>query len=222
MGVQERQQEDVPSKALQKILRAAELEFAEKGFDGAGMKALAQRAGVSQSLLHYHFGSKDQLYSDVIRTRSTQINTGRRARLEGIDLSQSDALVQVVEALFLPALGPEGGGRAYARIFAGLIAGNARDQALVREYYDPTAEIFLTAIQTALGGADRTIAAQVYQFALGVLASVISKDGRVQRLMGEGSVALDEDALTRQLVRFVVGGARAIADDTSIKTGRKT
>jgi AcrR family transcriptional regulator len=214
MGVQERQQEDASSKALQKILRAAELEFAEKGFDGAGMKALAQRAGVSQSLLHYHFGSKDQLYSDVIRARSTQINTGRRARLEGIDLSQPDALVQVVEALFLPALGPEGGGRAYARIFAGLIAGNARDQALVREYYDPTAELFLTAIQAALGGADRRIAAQVYQFALGVLASVISKDGRVQRLMGEGSAPLGDDALTRQLVRFVVGGARAIADET--------
>ena len=171
-----------------------------------GLKALALRAGVSQSLLHYHFGSKDQLYCAVIRERSKLINDERLERLHSIDLSQSDALDRVIEALFIPALGPAGGGRAYARIFAG----NERDQALVRECYDPTAEKFLDAIEAVLISADRAMAAQVYQFALGALASVISKDGRVERLMGNEASKMEDTALVRQLTRFVVGGAKAL------------
>ncbi len=210
MGIEKYQTDTGVEPALQRILIGAEAEFAEKGFDGAGMKALATRAGVSQSLLHYHFGSKDQLYSAVIRERSKQINDQRRALLEQVDLGAEKALDRVFEALFLPALGPAGGGRAYARIFAGLIVGNARDQALVRECYDPTAQKFLDAIEATLEGADRAIAAQVYQFALGVLASGASRDGRVRRLAGMEDAQKDEDALTRQLIQFAVGGAKAV------------
>lgn len=211
METVEREADVSPGPALTKILRAAEAEFAQKGFDGAGMKALATRAGVSQSLLHYHFGSKDQLYTAVIRERSNQINTERLQRLNAIDFNDKDALDQVFAAMFIPAFGPAGGGRAYARIFAGLIAGNARDQALVREFYDPTAEKFRDAIAASLDGVDGAMAAQIYLFALGVMASVISKDGRVERLMGEDTTTLEDDVLIRQLIRFSVGGARAIA-----------
>lgn len=212
MALVEKLTETAPGPALDKILQAAEVEFAEKGFDGASMKALAVRAGVSQSLLHYHFGSKERLYETVIRERSTLINQERQVKLKAIDLAEANALDDIIEALFVPALGPAGGGRAYARIFAGLIAGNERDQALVRECYDPTAEKFLEAIEYVLVGADRATAAQVYQFALGVLASVISRDGRVERLMGNENCSLDDETLIRQLTRFVVGGAKAIAD----------
>ncbi|MEM9580444.1 MAG: TetR/AcrR family transcriptional regulator [Pseudomonadota bacterium] len=197
--------------ALAKILEAAEAEFADKGFDGAGMKALALRAGVSQSLLHYHFGSKDQLYAAVIRARSRKINAERLERLAAVDLVAADALHQVFSALFAPALGPSGGGRAYARIFAGLIVGNEMDQALVRECYDPTAKIFLNALETALGGVDRASAAQVYQFSLGTLAAVIAKDGRAERLADGKTAQPDDAALLDRLVQFVVGGARSIA-----------
>ncbi len=203
--------DDAKSLALNKILKAAEFEFAEKGFDGASMKALSTRASVSQSLLHYHFASKVKLYEAVIRRRSKLINDDRIQRLELIDLKQEDALHQIFEALFMPALGPRGGGRAYARIFAGLIAGHERDQALVRECYDPTAQKFVDAISLALGGCNRSIAAQIYQFSLGVLASVISRDGRAERLGGEHDVPMEDTLLLEQLASFVVGGSRAIA-----------
>lgn len=204
--------EQSPGIALEKILIAAESEFSEKGFDGAGMKALAARAGVSQSLLHYHFGSKDKLYEAVIRQRSKLINDERMLLLGSVDLSCATALDEIFVALFAPALGPAGGGKAYARIFAGLIAGNARDQALVRECYDPTAQKFLSAIKQALPGATIADAAQIYQFALGILASVISRDGRVERLMGDENKKIDDALLIQQLTRFAVGGAKTIVN----------
>lgn len=197
--------------ALRSILAAAEVEFSEAGFEGAAMKAIATRAGVSQALLHYHYGNKERLYAEVIRHRSHEINECRRLLLDKVDLSAPDALARVLDALFRPTLGPEGGGKAYARIFAGLIVGRERDQVLVQECYDPTAQLFLHAMERADKGMDRACAGMVYQFALGVLASVISRDGRMERLMG-GAPQTPTDDLIRALVTFVIGGAGGLLD----------
>lgn len=210
MSVAEKPRAEAQNEVLQKILKAAELEFADFGFDGAGMKALAKRAAVSQSLLHYHFGSKDKLYAAVIQNRSTLINEERLALLDAVDLNTPDALEHVFRALFAPALGPSGGGRAYARIFAGLIAGNERDQALVREYYDDTAKTFLAALQTCLPGTNALQASQIYHCALGVLATSLARDGRTERLAEEHSSERETETLIQLLIHFAVGGARAI------------
>ncbi|MBE6630245.1 MAG: TetR/AcrR family transcriptional regulator [Ruminococcaceae bacterium] len=50
----------------QKILQAAEPEFAEKGIYGARVDEIAVRAGVNKRMLYAYFGSKEQLYVAVI------------------------------------------------------------------------------------------------------------------------------------------------------------
>lgn len=47
------------------ILEAGLAVFAEDGFHGATMRRIAERAGVSQPLLHHHFGSKTELWRTV-------------------------------------------------------------------------------------------------------------------------------------------------------------
>lgn len=47
------------------ILSAAEQVFAERGFDGASLRDLADAAGVTRSLIHHHFGSKEDLWLAV-------------------------------------------------------------------------------------------------------------------------------------------------------------
>ncbi len=91
-----------------KTISAAEVEFARMGFDGVGMKVFALRAGASQSLPHYQFGSKDRLYKDVIRQRSKLVNDERMVLLRAVDMMQGDALDRIFEALFNPALGHSG------------------------------------------------------------------------------------------------------------------
>ena len=46
----------------QALLLSAKKVFAEKGFEGATVKDLADDAGVNVSLVSYHFGGKDGLY----------------------------------------------------------------------------------------------------------------------------------------------------------------
>ena len=51
----------------QRILAAAVQEFAEKGFFGARMQAMADAAGVNKAMLHYYFRSKENLYRQVLQ-----------------------------------------------------------------------------------------------------------------------------------------------------------
>ena len=48
------------------ILSAAEAEFAEQGFGGATMAAIATRAGVPKPNVYYYFPTKERLYRAVV------------------------------------------------------------------------------------------------------------------------------------------------------------
>ncbi len=55
-----------PQQTQGTILDAAEVEFADRGFHGTRMVAIAKRAGVTHGLLHYYFDSKERLYEEVV------------------------------------------------------------------------------------------------------------------------------------------------------------
>lgn len=51
------------------ILQAAEEVFIQKGYDGARMVEIANRAGVGHPLLHYHFSNKEMLFQQVVQQK---------------------------------------------------------------------------------------------------------------------------------------------------------
>ncbi len=54
------------------ILNAAEKVFAEHGFDGARVDAIAKEAGYNKSLIFQYYGDKLNLYAEVIRRADEQ------------------------------------------------------------------------------------------------------------------------------------------------------
>ncbi len=56
------------------ILDAALQEFAENGFDGAGIAEIARRAGVARALIHYHFSSKELLWKAAVSRSFREMN----------------------------------------------------------------------------------------------------------------------------------------------------
>jgi TetR/AcrR family transcriptional regulator len=58
--------EPMQSAGRADILAAALREFADHGFSGATTTGIARRAGVTQPLVHHHFGSKQGLWSAVL------------------------------------------------------------------------------------------------------------------------------------------------------------
>jgi len=51
------------------ILKAAEAEFFEKGYGSAKTVAIAKRAGVSHSMLHYYYRTKEQLFQKIFKEK---------------------------------------------------------------------------------------------------------------------------------------------------------
>ncbi len=54
-------------KGAEAILEAAEVLFAERGYNAVPVSAIAARAGVSKANVFHHFGTKDRLYLAVLR-----------------------------------------------------------------------------------------------------------------------------------------------------------
>jgi AcrR family transcriptional regulator len=55
-----------PADTRDRIARAGRILFAERGFDGTGIRQLAERAGVNVALIQYHFGGKRGLLNHVL------------------------------------------------------------------------------------------------------------------------------------------------------------
>jgi TetR/AcrR family transcriptional regulator len=65
------------------LFRAAALEFSERGYDAAGTDRIAARARVNKAMLYYHFGSKRDLYLEVVRDMVRTVSGRARAIADG-------------------------------------------------------------------------------------------------------------------------------------------
>ena len=93
------QQRSIETRAS--ILNAAIAEFAERGFDGASIRAIADRLGLQHPLVTYHYRSKDILWRAAAEHAFAQIRTEWDISApEGSDLSPLARLRQGYTTLF--------------------------------------------------------------------------------------------------------------------------
>jgi AcrR family transcriptional regulator len=105
--------EDPATKA--RVLRAATELFAERGFHGTKVRDIAERAGANVAAGHYHFGSKRDLYVEVLRATFAQVRgmlsrAGARpdpAALARMSAAQAEALLERrITTMLKDLLGP--------------------------------------------------------------------------------------------------------------------
>lgn len=76
MRTRQHRQSDI-STTKESLLNAAEHLFAEYGYYGVGMRALADEAGVNLNAATYHYGSKENLYKETVMRRFRPIGEER-------------------------------------------------------------------------------------------------------------------------------------------------
>lgn len=89
-----------PEATRDAIIRSAHALFVEKGVNGASMSAIANGAGVTKSLIHHHFGSKQDLWDEVKMRGMGQYFDWQRDILLNRDADDEDVLLDSVEAYF--------------------------------------------------------------------------------------------------------------------------
>src|SRR5947199_662629 len=74
---------DIPKSSATKgrILNTAEELFMEHGFEATSLRQITAAAGVNLAAVHYHFGSKEELFQAVLTRRLDPMNQERVALL---------------------------------------------------------------------------------------------------------------------------------------------
>lgn len=84
-----------------RILHAALELFSERSFDGAGTRLIAERAGVQQPLLAYHFGSKEELWRAAVGQLFDELTRALGERMVGLRGVEDSAVAKLVVAEFV-------------------------------------------------------------------------------------------------------------------------
>ena len=100
-----------------RIMKAAERLFAEKGYDGTSIRAIVAKARVNQAAINYHFDGKDGLYREVLRAAFRSMTENQLAHAQDVKtLSRESALDEFIRRQLHPLLARDESSR-HMRIF---------------------------------------------------------------------------------------------------------
>ncbi len=97
----ERVQRPSADATRQRILTAALELFSERSFEGASTRLIAERAGVQQPLLSYHFGTKEELWRAAVGQLFEQLAAVLEVRAAGLRGVDDETVARLVVAEFV-------------------------------------------------------------------------------------------------------------------------
>lgn len=143
----------------QKLLDAAELIFGEKGFDGASITAITQRAGVAQGTFYVYFPDKHAIFRELVRALSQRL---RRATSEAIHgLTDRVEIERAGFRTFFTFI------RDHQGMYRIVRQAEFVDASLFRWYYDSFATGYVAGLQAAMdAGQIRRMDAEVMAYCI--------------------------------------------------------
>lgn len=197
-----------PAATRARILQAAEVEFADHGFDGVSVRQIALRADVPVALINYHFGSKEGLYRAIFEMRASMIIDDRIAglRLAGMEPDRDRKVEMIVKAVLVPNLHMRSQERnsAYSRILAREVSDpKSTSRGIIAEFFDPVAHKVMAALKEAMPEQSMEEINWGYQAMLGVMVYTMADTGRIARLSDGVCDPEDELATATHLVALM-------------------
>ena len=192
----------------ERILGAAEVLFAQHGFDGASLRQLTTAAGVNLAAVNYHFGSKDKLVEQVFRRRLDALNQHRLAELAKVVGQPQTTLEDVLAAYIRPALelSHDGNGSLFMRVLARAFA--EHDDTLrqfLSENYGHVMRQFTAEFARLLPQLSKPELYWRIDLVTGALTHAMSGFGMIQR-KSDVSEQVHREQTAHHLIRFAVAG----------------
>ena len=204
----------------ERILRAAETLFMDRGFASTSLRMITARAKVNLAAVNYHFGSKEELIREVFDRHLAPLNQARVAyldRLEAAAGGQPLSLEKIIEAIVTPPLlvsrDPLKGGAAFLRLLGRAFSEPTEH---MREFlpaqYREVVVRFKRALVQALPHVPEPELVWRMHFMFGAMSYAMAGNDALQLISTcnvEG--ADDADAVIRRLVPFLTAGLQGAA-----------
>jgi AcrR family transcriptional regulator len=200
-----------------RILDGAEELFAERGFFGASIRDITKHAGVRLAAVNYHFGTKEELFRDVILRRATVLNTERLRRLAAVTQRRPQkarvrAIVIAFVAPVLESARADQGFRNYCTLMAQVANSRLWALLLVAGPMNDIAAAFVEALRRVFPRAGEHALQHAYQFLLSATLYAFSDNLRLDSLTKGKLRSGDFDALAASLVPFATAGVASLCD----------
>jgi len=206
-----------PQKTREAILDAAERLFAEKGFEGASMRAITSNAGVNVAAANYHFGSKEALLKATLARRIGPVNEERLRLLEAVEAESGrrrPAVEKALEALIAPALrlsrDKRRGGRMFMMLLGRIFADPGdRLQTLFLEQFKDIGGRFMPVFQRALPKLPPVELMWRIHFVIGVMAHTMTDTQKLRHISQGACDPEDIEGIVGRMVAFLAAGMKA-------------
>ncbi|NER79411.1 MAG: TetR/AcrR family transcriptional regulator [Leptolyngbya sp. SIO1D8] len=196
----------------EQILSVAERLFAERGFAGTTLRNVVSEAGVNLAAVHYHFGSKEDLFRAVVARFARPIVERELALLTQLqaetELPSVEAILTVLLKPCLEILVENEDGQLIRAQFMGRCRTEPEPiQSIANEEFSAATEAFLDALQRILPEQSRSQLSWKFDLVIASLIRVQTEAGQPYALL-KSNKREDIEATTQQLVKFLSPGMR--------------
>lgn len=197
-----------------RILSAATILFARKGYDATSLRDITTEAKVNLAAVNYHFRSKEDLFCAVIERIIAPTSTRRLALLEELQQAHRISLEGVLDAFFRPIVEvghlPDGT-RAPFLPLLGRFFTERPDliERVFRTHLFPVGQRYLAILNELLPHLDAVELGWRFHFMIGTLTHTLSAEQFLLSLTDGAANPADVDAVVARMVAFSAGGLRA-------------
>ena len=194
---------------MDRLLDAAERLFAEHGFDGVGMRQLADEAKVNLGAATYHFGSKEALFTETFMRRFRPANAERlRLLREAVQAAGGKHLSveKIVECMIRPPF-ESGLERPAFHLFLArnLFKPPPFLHAAIHKELAPNIEVFIRALRRVLPGLPEDLIHLRTMLGMGGLFMFSVRAGEMPGMRNKKA----HEPLLREMVRFISAGLQS-------------
>jgi len=205
------------ARTREKLLDAAELHFAERGFHGVTVRQISRAADADPALVTYYFGGKRELFDAVLLRRAEELNDIRMHELDACLKAAAPgapSIEAVIRAFTHPLLERSANGGPGWKAYFGLIAQVTNSPewggVLMTRYFDPIAARFIDALRAALPGCADEDMYWSYHFLSGALVLTFAETGRIDNLSRGVCRSSDIASVHDRLPAFIAAGFKRI------------
>jgi AcrR family transcriptional regulator len=186
-----------------RILKSAELLFAENGVESSSFREITAMADVSLSAIHYHFGTKQAVLAEIFAQHSRRLTQQRDALLRRVerDISGNPILESVLDAFLRPSFLPlqDESNELFNRLRARLsMESKEVTRTILRNAFDVSDQDFIETLALILPSLSRRTLHWRFHMMVGAMIYTMADTGQLEGLSGglcssgEKRAALDQ------------------------------